>query len=539
MNDSRMNDLPKNIIDADIINNAKAWPCQEAVRIQKHISKDKGTKDNPVIFETGYGPSGLPHIGTFGEVLRTTMVRKAFEQLTGLHTKLIAFSDDMDGLRKVPDNIPNAEMVAKHLNYPLSQIPDPFGEYESYAAHNNARLRAFLDQFGFEYEFASASQYYHSCKFDDALLRMLTCYDAILKTMLPTLGTERQKTYSPFLPICPETNHVLQVPIIAVDDKAGTILYQRDDGKEIETKVTAGHCKMQWKPDWAMRWYALGVDYEMFGKDLIDSASLATKICQILAKDTKQNPPVQYFYELFLDEEGKKISKSKGNGLSLEEWLHYAPQESLAYYMYQKPKTAKRLYFDIIPKAVDEYTRQIITLQQQEPEKKIENPTFHLYQKEYDIFFPISFSLLLTLTTVCNSNDISVLWGFVIRYCPNINKTPNEKQKKILQYAINYYEDFIKPHKKVILAEGKNKEAIIALYHRFKNTDLRHNYDGEAWQKIVYDVGMEFQYDPLRDWFKILYQSLLGQNEGPRIGSLFALYGYEETLTLIESSINK
>jgi lysyl-tRNA synthetase class 1 len=522
-------------LSADIFRSAKAWPCQEAARIAKAIKKDKGTKDNPVVFETGYGPSGLPHIGTFGEVLRTSMVRHAFEEMTGLSSILIAFSDDMDGLRKVPDNVPNQEMLQKYLHYPLTQVPDPFGEYDSFAAHNNARLCAFLDEFGFDYQFYSATKQYQSGVFDHALLRMLEVYDDVMAIMLPSLGKERQASYSPFLPICPETNHVLQVPVLEWDAKAGTILYQRDDGVKVETPVTSGACKLQWKPDWAMRWYALGVDFEMAGKDLIDSVKLASKICRVLGSP----PPVDYHYELFLDEEAKKISKSKGNGLAMEDWLKYAPRESLAYYMYQKPKTAKRLYFDVIPKAVDEYAQQLTALRTQEAEKQIENPVYHIHHAQMPDLFPISYSLLLTLASVCNSDQPSVLWGFINKYDDDLAPMPSAEEHAILQYAIDYYNDRIQPYKDYSILEGRDREAVQRLYDDLGNDILVGDASATTIQNLIYRIGTDAGYDPLREWFLVLYRSLLGQEQGPRMGSLFALYGIEQSRNLIQEALQR
>src|SRR5436189_1487482 len=336
----------------ELAEQSNAWPFEEARKI---VARLKKAPKDVVIFETGYGPSGLPHIGTFGEVARTTMVRHAFRVLTGdtVKTRLISFSDDMDGLRKVPDNVPNREMMASHLGKPLTRVPDPFSnEYPSFGAANNARLRAFLDRFGFDYEFLSSTECYMSGRFDAALVRVLERFDAVMNIMLPSLREERAQTYSPFLPISPQTGIVLQVPVVAHDATAGTITYEDPDSKErVTTLVTGGRCKLQWKPDWAMRWLALGVDYEMAGKDLIDSVKLSGEINRALGG----TPPEGFNYELFLDEKGQKISKSKGNGLTIEEWLRYASPESLWLFMYREPKAAKRLYFDIIPRHVDEY----------------------------------------------------------------------------------------------------------------------------------------------------------------------------------------
>ena len=399
---------------------ARAWPFEEARGLLKRLNgpgAPRAPEKGYVLFETGYGPSGLPHIGTFGEVVRTTMVRRAFQRLSDIPTRLFCFSDDMDGLRKVPDNIPNRDMVAKHLGKPLTQIPDPFGKFESFGHHNNARLRAFLDSFGFEYEFQSSTDWYNSGRFDAALRRVLECYDEIMAIMLPPLGAERRETYSPFLPVCTKTGRVLQVPVVERNAMAGTIVYRDEDGSLVETPVTGGRCKLQWKPDWAMRWHALGVDYEMSGKDLIDSVKAAARITTVLGS----KPPAGFNYELFLDENAQKISKSKGNGLSVEEWLTYAPPESLSLFMYHKPRAAKRLYFDVIPRAVDDYFTFLARFPDEEPAARLENPVWHIHNGQppaADV--PLTFNLLLNLASVCNSEDPTVLWGFVSRYRPGL-----------------------------------------------------------------------------------------------------------------------
>lgn len=506
-----------------------AWPFEEARKILDRLeSKPKDF----VLFETGYGPSGLPHIGTFGEVVRTTMVRQAFTLLSDIPTKLYAVSDDMDGLRKIPDNIPNQEMIKAHLGKPLTRIPDPFGTHESFGHHNNARLRAFLDTFGFDYEFISSSDCYSSGRFDPMLLLVLAHYDQIINVILPTLRAERQKTYSPFLPICEETGQVLQVPVVERNVKAGTIVYKREDGKLIETPVTGGRCKLQWKVDWGMRWAAFDVDYEMSGKDLIDSVKLSSQVCKILG----HKPPEGFNYELFLDAEGTKISKSKGNGLTIEEWLQYAPEESLSYYMYQSPRKAKRLYFDVIPRAVDEYLSFLDKFPEQTIEQKLNNPAWHVHKgtppKEE---LPLSFGILLNLVSVCNTEDKNVLWGFISRYAPKASPETMPMVDHLVGYAIAYYRDFVKPHKHYRTPTVAERKALEDLAQSLKTGQN----DAESIQMEVFEVGKCHNYENLREWFKALYQILLGQDEGPRMGSFIALYGIAETVALIEDALKK
>jgi lysyl-tRNA synthetase class 1 len=510
---------------------AHAWPFAEARKLIERIGGETPDKGY-VLFETGYGPSGLPHIGTFGEVVRTTMVRQAFRRLSDVPTRLICFSDDMDGLRKVPANVPNQELVAAHLGKPLTRIPDPFGTHDSFGAHNNARLKAFLDTFGFDYEFQSATELYTSGAFDQALLRVLACYDEIMAIMLPTLGPERRATYSPFLPICPSTGRVLQVPVVARDEAAGTIVY-REDGARVEVPVTGGHCKLQWKPDWAMRWYALGVDYEMSGKDLIDSVKVGGRILQALGG----RPPEGFNYELFLDEAGEKISKSRGNGLTVEEWLAYAPPESLALFMYHKPRAAKRLYFDVIPKTVDDYLSFLESYgRESEPAKRLENPTWHIHDgAPPDEGSPLAFALLLNLAGVCNSEDPAVLWGFISRYAPGATPETEPLLARLVDHAIAYYRDFVKPAKRYRGPDEIERAALEDLLSELKA--LPAGADAETIQTQVYEVGKRHPLPDLRAWFKALYEILLGQSQGPRMGSFIALYGRAETVQLIERAL--
>jgi lysyl-tRNA synthetase, class I len=515
----------------ELAENAKAWPFQEARRVLKRIG-GKTPEKGYVLFQTGYGPSGLPHIGTFGEVQRTTMVRQAFQRISDIPTRLFAFSDDMDGMRKIPDNIPNKELLEPHMHKPLTRVPDPFGTHEGFAQHNNARLRAFLDDFGFDYQFVSATECYTEGRFDAALRRMLEVYDDVMAIMLPTLGEERRKTYSPFLPVCPDTGHVLQVPVVETNSDAGTIVYRREDGKKVETPVTGGACKLQWKPDWAMRWYALGVDYEMSGKDLIDSVQQSSKICRALGG----RPPESYTYELFLDENGEKISKSRGNGLTIEEWLRYAPNQSLALFMYGKPKAAKRLYFDVIPRNVDDYLSFLTRFDGEEDAKKLENPVWHIHNgtaPEADV--PLSFAVLLNLASVCNTEDKDVLWGFISRYVPSATPESQPLLDELVGYAIRYYTDFVKPSKNYRAPSDTERAALEELAGALDG--LGAGAAAEDIQTQVYEIGKRFEYEPLRDWFKALYEILLGQEQGPRMGSFVALYGVPETTALIRRAL--
>ncbi len=512
----------------------RAWPFEEAAKLAARLAASGKAE---ALFETGYGPSGLPHIGTFGEVARTSWVRHAFTTLTGMPSRLLAFSDDMDGLRKVPDNMPNQAMLAEHLGKPLTEIPDPFGTHPSFGAHNNARLRAFLDSFGFEYEFASSTAYYRAGTFDRALRRVLERYDAVTAVILPTLGPERRATYSPFLPIHPETGVVMQVPIEARDVAGGRIAWRDPaSGARFETSVTGGACKLQWKADWAMRWYALSVDYEMSGKDLIDSVRLSGRICKILGAD----PPAGVTYELFLDEHEKKISKSKGNGLSVEEWLRYAPPESLGQFMYNAPQRAKRLYFDVIPRAVDEYLANAAKAREQQEAERQTNPAWHIHlgrTPNHD-GSPVGFAMLLNLASVVNADRPEILWGFIRRYSPGASPETMPFLDRLVGHAIAYYRDFVRPAKRYRLPTEAERAALADLAETLRG--MAPDAVPELVQNAVYEVGKRHGYaERLRDWFACLYQVLLGQSEGPRFGAFAALYGLGETVALIEAALTR
>jgi lysyl-tRNA synthetase class 1 len=492
----------------------------------------------PVVFQCGYGASGLPHLGTFGEATRPTIVRNAFRALTEdvIPTQLIVFSDDMDGLRKIPDNVPNKEMLEEDRDKPVTSVRDPFGEHESFGAHNNARLRAFLDGFGFDYTFMSSTETYKSGRFDEVLLRILARFDAVQAIMLPTLGEERRATYSPFLPISPKTGRVLQAPTVGRDVEKGTITFNDEDGTLTELPVTGGNVKLQWRPDWAARWTALDVDFEASGKDLVDSVRVSNKIVKALGGE----PPEAFHFELFMDENNQKISKSKGNGLTIEEWLRYGTPESLTYYMYQSPKSAKRLYFDVIPKATDEYLQQLDALIRKKAEgdnaAQLDNPAWHVHRgNPPERGSPVSFSLLLNLVSAADASTKDLLWAFIGRYLPGATPASEPLLDKLAGYAIQYYEDFVKPAKRFRAPTDQERAAMLALVAKLKA--LPAGADAEAIQNEVFEVGKDAGFEPLRAWFSALYEVLLGQSQGPRFGSFVAIFGADRTVALIERAL--
>ena len=520
------------MLDNNVIQSASAWPFVEIRKLLKDRKRLIQTKKK-IIFQTGYGPSGLPHIGTFGEVARTTMMINALRHIEKINTELITFSDDMDGLRKVPENIPNDEILKNNLGKPLTSIPDPFGKFKSFAEHNNTMLKQFLKKFNFEFSFKSSTENYKKGIFNESLKRVAEKYDDIMNIILPTLRSERRKTYSPFLPLCSDTGKVLEIPMTNLDKNSGQITFD-NNGKKIQTSIYDGNCKLQWKVDWAMRWFTFDVDFEMYGKDLTESAILSSKVCKTLGK----SPPNGFAYELFLDEKGEKISKSKGNGITIEEWLNYASPESLSLYMYQNPKRAKKLYSDVVPKAVDEYLSLIEKFPEQKGKDQLSNPVWHVHNGEppkEKIVMP--FSMLLNLVGSSNADDKKILWKFINRFHKNASPKSNPILDSLTEYAIKFFKDNLKPKKVYKKPNEQEKKALTNL--ALKIEKINENMPPEEIQTIVYSAGKENGYENnLRDWFKLIYQVLFGDIDGPRMGFFISFFGVQETIKLIKDKIN-
>jgi len=519
------------MIKKENLEKTSAWPFVEAkkmLRERKSFIEKKGK----ITLQTGYGPSGLPHIGTFGEVARTSMMVNAINQLTDLPTEIITFSDDMDGLRKVPENVPQKEILEKNLHKPLTQVPDPFNKFDSFGEHNNEMLKKFLDSFNFNYNFKSSSHLYKSGFFNSSLKTILKNYDGIMNIILPTLGKERQKTYSPFLPICPETGHVLEIPVKNIVKESSKIVFD-NKGKDLEVSILDGNCKLQWKVDWAMRWFALDVDFEMYGKDLIESAILSSKIIKLIGKSN----PSGFAYELFLDEKGEKISKSKGNGITIDQWLQYASPESLSLYMYQNPKRAKKLYYEIVPKAVDEYLDLIDKAKTQNELQLLMNPVWHVHNSKVPTEdMVMSFSMLLNLVEASNAGNKELLWKFVKKYKTNISEKNHPIFDKLVGYAIKYFSDVIKLQKKYKKPNNEEKIALEALIKTLDKCD--DSMTPEDIQTLIYSTGKDNGYsDNLRNWFKLIYEVVFGDENGPRMGFFISFFGVKETKDLIINKI--
>ena len=519
------------MIKKENLDKTNAWPFVEAkkmLRERKTFIEKKGK----ITLQTGYGPSGLPHIGTFGEVARTSMIVNALKQLTDLPTEIITFSDDMDGLRKVPDNVPNQKLLEENLHKPLTEVPDPFGKFKSFGEHNNEMLKNFLDSFNFNYTFKSSTSLYKSGFFNSTLQLILENYDGIMNIILPTLGKDRQKTYSPFLPVCPESGNVLEIPVIEIDKNNSKIIFD-NKGKNLEKSILDGNCKLQWKVDWAMRWYALDIDFEMYGKDLIESAILSTKIIKLIGK----NNPSGFAYELFLDEKGEKISKSKGNGITIDQWLEYASPESLSLYMYQNPKRAKKLYKEIVPKAVDEYLDFIEKAKKQDELQILMNPVWHVHNGEIPVENSImSFSMLLNLVETSNADSKDLLWKFVKKYKQDIHEKDYLIFDGLVGYAIKYFNDVIKSQKNYKLPDKHEKLALEALIKTLEKCNDQ--MSPEDIQTLIYSTGKENGYsENLRDWFKLIYQVIFGDENGPRMGFFISFFGVNETKELIMKKI--
>jgi lysyl-tRNA synthetase class 1 len=512
-----------------------SWPFKEAQKLQKRFFD---FPPHPVRFETGFGPSGMPHIGTFAEVARTTWVRHAFESLTNQPTELIAFSDDMDGLRKVPLNLPNPDMLAENLGKPLCDIPDPFGERESYSAHMNQMLVAFLDSYRFDYTFQSSQEAYRRGDFNDGLAVILGRVDEIKQMILPTMSESKRTHWSPFFPICEKCGRIYTTRVTGYHATDNTIDYvcDREDGgfthcgHKGSTSIFNGRVKVGWKIDWALRWYSYDIGYEMYGKDLIESAKLSGKIVRKMGKQ----PPTGLFYELFLDEQGRKISKSVGKGLTIDAWISYAPLESLLYYIFQNPKQAKRLFWGIVPKSVDDYLAGLNQYETLDPDKRPNATIWHLFNQGKTVptyRSPINFSLINNLISAVGADDIDLILEYLKRYDSSIGNEMSIMED-LVKKAMNYYRDFILPKKDYRSPTDREKGMLKLLHAKLAGYE---GNDEDELQSIPFAVARESDESP-KAFFKMFYEVVFGQERGPRFGTFVQLVGKEKALHLLKKA---
>ena len=510
------------------------WPFKEAAQI---VKLRKPRSDRPVLFETGFGPSGLPHIGTFAEVARTSWVRNAFEEVTGLDTRLMTFSDDMDGLRKVPLNFPNQRMLKEHLGRPLCTIPDPFSESDCFSGYMNNKLRDFLDTYQFNYEFKSSSVSYKGGDFDQGLAILLEKVQDVHSIVAPTLGEEKRDSWSPFLPICPSCGSVYSTRVTEYFPSRGEIGFVCDGnggdfagcGAEGEVSIFSGNVKVGWKMDWALRWYTYEVDYEMYGKDLIESAKLSGRIVRLMGK----HPPVGMNYELFLDEEGKKISKSVGKGLTVDTWVEYAPIESLLYYIFQNPRRARRLYWDVVPKCVDDYLDALRKYPTIEPEKSPEQALWHIYGRGNSVpsyGAQVNFSMVGNLISALGTDAPDLLVEYLNRYDKKSDDYP-VVIKELIRKGMNYYRDFILPKKQYRTPLASEADQLRQLLFALEGADFLNE---EELQAIPFELARKNNIDP-KLFFQMFYEIVLGQQRGPRFGSFAKMLGLEH----IQQMLNK
>lgn len=500
--------------------NSKAWPVVEANKV---IERVKALKKQIATFETGYGPSGLPHLGTICEVIRTSMVKKAYDILHPvIPSRLLAFVDDMDGLRKVPGNVPQADMLAGYLNYPLTQVPDPFGQEKSFADYNAKRFEHLLDQYGYlsGIEVKRAHQEYKSGRFNFALLDILKHHIPILEIMKEHLREERFSTYSPFLPISPVTGKILQVAMTKYTPS--TITFQAEDKQEYTTPVVDGYCKLQWKPDLGMRWYALGVDYEIYGKDLESSVEIASKICQLLG-----NPaPLGFQYEHFLAPDGSRVSKSKGNeSVTVQAWLNYTPKGTLEHFIFQNPRRAKRLRIHDIPNYVEAFLEELSQFDSMSTQEQYESAIFYINHKPN----PTNISFKLALSIAC-ATHIQSEQELIQRL--NIS-TDDALGLSVARCAFAFFQDCIKANLKIEPMPTTMHVAVNDLIAKLKTVSI----DADNIQNAFFTTAKEHNI-PFKDWFTALYKALLGAEQGPKLGSFCVNYGVEKVINLLSNQIS-
>jgi lysyl-tRNA synthetase class 1 len=519
---------------------AELWPREEARRLAERVAAYE--PERPVIFQSGFGPSGLPHLGTMAEILRPSFVRKAFHLIEPARpSRLIVFIDDLDGLRKVPENVPNRESVEQYLGMPVAKIPDPFGCCASFADHMVGLLGGFLAPVEVEYELMRAAEMYSSGRFDEGLKLILEKHEEIIAIIAPTLREENRAGWSPFMPICPKCGQVVERAVTAYHAERASVEFTCEKsaggrpgcGFSGEQSVLGGMAKVQWKVDWALRWYVLKVDYELYGKDLTDSARLSGQILRVMGG----RPPLGFPFEMFLDEEGRKVSKSVGRGVTVEQWTRYAPIEVLKFFLLLNPRRARKLFLEAIPQYVDEYLDAVREYAAASEEQRRESMLEFVIQSTTPRRFnsALSFGLMMNLVAALGSSDSDFIWKYLVRYDASIGGEPDTEAmgRRLMQCALNFYRDFIEPTKKLYTPSDAERAQLKTL-----DAYLRENQDASAEdiEKKIYDLGRE-NYEKPGKIFPLLYRSILGQERGPRLGAFIRLATPARIIELLDATI--
>ena len=523
------------------------WPYEEARKVAERVARYEAGR--PAIFQSGFGPSGMPHLGTMAELLRPSYVRKAFERLAqsgsiepARPARLIVFIDDMDGLRKVPENIPNRETTSFHLGEPVSRIPDPFGDcHPSFSEHMLSLLEKFLAPVEIEFELIKSTEMYGSGQFDEALKLILARHQQIIEIIAPTLREENRAGWSPVMPVCPSCGQVNSTLVTGYHPERASVEFScekniggsKSCGFKGEQSVLGGKAKVGWKVDWALRWYALKVDYELYGKDLIDSARLSGQILKVLGG----KPPLGFPFEMFLDEEGHKVSKSVGRGVTVDQWTRYAPIEVLKYFLLVNPRRARKLFLEAIPQYVDDYLDALRAYAAAPENERGNLPIDLVIQRTTPRRFDseLTFGMIMNLVSALGTGDRDLIWNYLTGYDPRIAGNPDTERmgKTLMECALNVYADFIEPTKKRYLPEANERDQLRALMEFLVGNS---GATAEEIEKKIYDLGRE-NYDKPGKIFPLLYRVLLGQERGPRLGAFIKLATPQRMIEILNNSL--